>query len=315
MAKKVLVLGAGASHSYGFPLGGELRRRILGIGPYEAEHAGIIGSASEPIDVAKILEFRKAFEFSQMYSIDAFLGRRPEFAEIGKRCIAAVLLGCESVDELISTGSTRDHWYQYLFNQYSVNDWPDLSFKDISIVTFNYDRSLEHFLHIALSNTYAKSSEEVNKKLRGLRIVHVYGALSESLPDEDGYFAYDGAINPRKVELAAQKLVVIPEGRNDSPNLVKARNWLESADRIAFLGFGFDTINVERLAEGGACHSSVQRPNGTVIRNILGTRIGLFDGELTKALRVLAPNSFKPLASFFETNCTGMLRMTQFLSK
>ena len=80
----VLVVGAGGSIPYGFPSGFGLKREF------------------------NSNDFRKAMEFtfgestandfldtlltSGVPSVDAFLGRRPEFTEIGKFAIAAALL-------------------------------------------------------------------------------------------------------------------------------------------------------------------------------------------------------------------------------
>lgn len=312
MAKTVLVLGAGASLPYGYPLGGELRQKILHL-PYQT----VFG----PIKVPKVLhaqvqakmeKFRDAFLHSQMNSIDAFLGRRPEFQEIGKKCIAAVLLQCEDPSLLFTENREKDHWYKYLFNHIAKNDWDELSFSDISIVTFNYDRSLEYFLYIALQYAYGKSEDEARKKLSSLRIVHVYGALSDELPGTENFLPYDGTVSEGKVELAARNLVVVPEGRSDIPTLITARKWLSEARQIGFLGFGFDETNVARLAENEACTRTIPKEGGgTWTRRICGTRIGIFEGELSRALRALTGKAMPHLADFHDKNCTEMLRIEQ----
>lgn len=314
MAKTVLVLGAGASLPYGYPLGGELRQKIL-----QLNYQTVFG----PIRVPKVLHqqvqakmehFREAFRHSQMNSIDAFLGRRPEFQEIGKKCIAAVLLGCENVELLFTENSKKDHWYKYFFNHLAKSDWDDLAFADIAIITFNYDRSLEHFLYVALQNAYGKSEEEARERLKLLRIVHVYGALSDELPGTENYLPYDGTVSEGKVEMAAKNLVVVPEGRSDIASLITARKWLSEARAIGFLGFGFDETNVARLAEGGACLKSIKKEDGgMLVRRICGTRIGIYGGELSKALRVLTGKSGPDVMSFHENNCTDMLRIEQLL--
>lgn len=124
-------------------------------------------------------------------------------------------------------------------------------------------------------------------KLKSLRIVHVYGSISDHFPDSPKYMEYDGKVEIEKVIMAAKGLNVIPEGRSDSSALVKAREWLASANSIGFLGFGFDLINVERLAENGACQVAISRPNGTVVRHICGSRIGMYDAEMKKAFMAL----------------------------
>jgi hypothetical protein len=314
-AYKVLILGAGASHAYGFPLGGDLRQRILNLPIAVAKKAGIVRERTEKSDIGALTEFQVAFRHSQMYSIDAFLGRRREFAEIGKKCIAAILLECEGSDALFSEGSDRDHWYQYLFNQFAQRDWDELTFNDIAIVSFNYDRSLEHFLYVALQSTYGKCAEDAAKKLKLLRIVHVYGSLCDEMPGSDKYLRYDGQIDMDKVEAAAKGLVVIPEGRIDSPTLIEARKWLEDAKAICFLGFGFDPMNVERLSENEACAMWKLLPTGHTARNIVGTCFGMTKREISAAFGMLTYKSLHEAGEwrFLSTTCTQLLRETLFL--
>jgi hypothetical protein len=312
---KVLVLGAGASFAYGFPLGSELRRRILDMHRGTAQRAGIVRQRSEERDLRALIEFQESFRHSQIYSIDAFLGRQPKFSEIGKKCIAAILLECESSDALFSEDPEKDHWYQYLFNHFAQRDWDDLTFDDIAIVTFNYDRSLEHFLYVTLQSAYGKRANDAANKLKSLRIVHVYGSLCDQLPGSDKYLKADGNFDIDKVEAAAAGLVVIPEGRIDSPTLVRAREWLTAAHGICFLGFGFDELNVERLAENEACAMWKLLPGGHTPRNIVGTCLGMTKREITAAFGALAHKQLYEAGEwrFQSTTCTQLLRETLFL--
>ena len=74
--------------------------------------------------------------------MDAFLEHRPELRRIGKAAIAYVLIGGENPDLLF-----RDmgNWLGYLYN-YIPNPLRRLASGTVSFLTFNYDRSLEHFL-------------------------------------------------------------------------------------------------------------------------------------------------------------------------
>lgn len=106
-AKTVLILGAGASHGYGFPVGSQLAQRILELRDDE--------EASNGMSFGKqtIRDFVDAFRDAQSYSIDAFLGRRPEFVEVGKAAIAYILLTCEQTADLKNT-ENRDMREGYL---------------------------------------------------------------------------------------------------------------------------------------------------------------------------------------------------------
>ncbi len=77
----VLVLGAGASQPYGFPLGSELRIDILRLADSRALRAGYEGAAEGAALAIRanlnlhplFTEFVSAFKNSGFYSIDAFL--------------------------------------------------------------------------------------------------------------------------------------------------------------------------------------------------------------------------------------------------
>ena len=106
-----LVLGAGASIAMGYPTGGELRLELLKLTNVDKRQfsieSGLYAAGEEHLQ-----GFIDAFRRSQMYSIDAFLARRPEFTDIGKRAIAAVLLEREAACSL-DRWNHEDGWYQY----------------------------------------------------------------------------------------------------------------------------------------------------------------------------------------------------------
>lgn len=254
------------------------------------------------------------------YSIDAFLARRSEFSEIGKRCIAYVLLSCEKREHLFSEIPTKDHWYQYLLNRYLKVDWDDLDFSDLSVVTFNYDRSLEHFMLGALQAAYGKDLRETVEKLKTFRITHIYGTLGQAYPGKSIRYRDYGekTSHPDSIYAAAKSIRVIPESRDtNAPELVEARKALEIADKICFLGFGFDEINVERLADGEACAAWKPRGGGHVIREIVGTCIGMTERETFSAWNKLTGSRGYspglPGAALQHKNCTQLLRETLFL--
>lgn len=317
---KVLVLGAGASMAYGYPSGWGLRQRILDLDPMTASESGIVDEWRAQSPDNRLTQFQKAFRESSFYSIDAFLARRTEFAEIGKQCIAHVLLSCERRGMLFSEEKDKDHWYQYFINQYLKVDWDDLDFSNISFVTFNYDRSLEHFLLWTLQAAYGKHQAQVIEKLKTLNIVHVYGTIGASYPNDSGtYRSYDQSIvDSYWNNIAAGSIHVIPEGReSNAAEFERARNLLEKADRICFLGFGFDAINVERLTEGEACGIWKFKPSGHTARGITGTCLGLTNAESQEAWRKLTyqEKSYGPRDSRLQPHtCTQHLRETLFLT-
>jgi hypothetical protein len=118
----------------------------------------------------------------------------------------------------------------------------------VKFITFNYDRSLEHFLYERLLATFAISDDQALAIVRKLAILHVYGSLGRfgiSVSGTD--LPYQPTHNTQSLLIAANAIRVIPEARDDSDEFKTAREWLSHAERICFLGFGFDSLNVRRL--------------------------------------------------------------------
>lgn len=311
--KTVLVLGAGSSIAMGYPIGDELRKLII-----SAEQRKFLKLiiCNENNDERLLIQFVDQFNRSQMNSIDAFLARRPEFSDVGKRTIAAILLNKEDKG-LLHSSPHPDNWYRYLFNSITSHIWDDLDFTNISILTFNYDRSLEHYLAFAMMASYGKTFEECCNKLKDLRIIHIYGSLGPCLPTDQNYFPYGDKPTSQTVTIAASALKVIPEGRDNDQLLVNARDMLVTAHKIAFLGFGFDATNLMRLDTTNTCvRSNGLHGDRHRIRRIVATCYGLTDAERTKAANATAyADAPQPQVTtdFLGVGCLDLLRQTLIL--
>lgn len=93
--------------------------------------------------------------------------------------MAQVLMCCEDNVVMFERGD----WYQYFCDKLNTS-FEEFDQNKISIITFNYDRSLEHSLFTALKNSYAKNDRDCASKLKNIPIVHVYGQLGY-LPWQD----------------------------------------------------------------------------------------------------------------------------------
>lgn len=243
-----LILGAGASAPFRFPTGyGLLREVIARLDPARSstfqEYLGWLEYGT-----ADISKFRNALQKCGKTSVDAFLEHRSEFIPIGKAAIAATLIGFENENELFQRDGKS--WYEYLFNQLNTT-FDDFGKNKLSILTFNYDRSLEHFLLSSLKHTYDKSDGECAKKLREIPIVHLHGLIG-NLSGFGGLFRnYDTEINPTTLRIAADGIKIVHEGIENDPQFEYAQRILSESQRICFLGFGFHPLNVKRLGFGG----------------------------------------------------------------
>lgn len=310
-----LVLGAGSSCHMGYPVGAKLRKDILQLNP--GVLAGSTGSATDA------RAFLAEFGASYAFSIDTFLARRAEFSDIGRRAIAHVLLQYElesaraPLREIAGVGD----WYQYLVNVLACEDWQYLDLSWLTIVTFNYDRSLEWVLLRSLKAMYGQSDAAVVEKLHAIRIHHVYGDMGSPWPTADGA-AYGSAVDERLIEVtartAASRLRVIPEGRDDDIQLTRARSAIATASRVVFLGFGFDEVNIRRIGAPDVFVRQVE------VVPIFATCKGMTKAEVRQAARRLLGGAKTHSGAdirdavqcihFEDADCLGLLRQTLCLS-
>ena len=251
----VLVLGAGASCTYGFPLGLQLKARICKALRGNGTLIAAILSKGKTLD--DIQCFHQDLILSGDASIDAFLQNRNEYVEMGKLAIAAVLLPLEKrtalfddwIDKWDDPRNTERHWYQLLFTKVKTGASRDNFGKDLRIVTFNYDRSLEYYLVTCIRTTYGFTEEaEAYDLLQSIPIVHVYGKLADL--GELKYDAWGSATEPERfhlLDVAAEKISIVHEGSQNGAGFKQAREYMTAADRICVLGFGFDMTSVDRL--------------------------------------------------------------------
>jgi hypothetical protein len=260
--KTAFVLGAGASWPYGFPVGEKLRRELCF--PNESDDGpSIVTTLTRECGYSdgSILEFAKAFLRSGQRSIDAFLAKRPQLADVGKLAIAAALCKRENPTDLRKPRE-NDDWYFELWNALSATATKieDVPLHLVSVITFNYDRSLEYYFHQAIRYSYDLPDAKAIEHLRRIRIVHVYGELGPYW-EHDGKqsWPYDGTLSAQRLIAAKESIEVISEHRMEKSRFQQAQAWLADAQQVCFLGFGFDPLNVERL-NVGAVLKSLNKP-------------------------------------------------------
>jgi len=245
----VLVLGAGASMPYGFPSGRDLKNKIV----KSPSHVYLLPRAAKnPLEAQKWNQkcdlLRQDLRLSAQASVDAFLEHRPDHLELGKRLMAHMLISVENPNGLYPDDPD---WYQYLWQRMGTS--PDKFHENkLSVITFNYDRSLEHFLFTALVNSYRLSKEDAAEQLKHIPIIHVYGQLGllewqANKDEEANVIPYGGKPTAEVALPAARGIQILPEGKKESAEFHKAHELLIQAESVYFLGFGYNPTNMERL--------------------------------------------------------------------
>ncbi len=244
-APTLLVLGAGASIPFGFPSGLELLSLICQkLGSTSGRELFLrLGFGVKELD-----KFRDALLFSGKTSVDGFLEYRIEFIEIGKIAIAAELIPRESEVRLFHRDHKYRNWYVYLFEKMSCS-FDEFHSNKLSVITYNYDRSLEHFLLTSVMNSFAQTWEESTEKLKRIAIVHLHGRLGFLPWQKDTGRRYVGQFSDSDLYGAANNIKIISEQKDivNDDDFQQAHKLLEEAEVVYFLGFGYNEINVERL--------------------------------------------------------------------
>lgn len=277
----VLILGAGASMPFGFPSGAELVNHIC---------SKLIGHVRSSINDAFLElgldhgifdKFVKALYYSGRTSIDAFLQHNPDYMAVGKLAIAAALTPFEGTHGLFRR---KDNWYLTLLQHLNANIGA-FGENKLSVITYNYDRSLEWFLLTALKNSYPGTTyEQCYAQMNGIRIIHLHGCLGQIPPAEsavgDDCRRYASGTGWKDILTASQGIRVIHEDISADPVFAEAKELLRKAEVIAFLGFGFDTINLERLGVYElSLTDATTRPTKGESRKWYGTTLGLGDAK------------------------------------
>lgn len=234
--KTCLLLGAGASTHLGFPLGDQLRKNIL---------SELNGQKDKPADELPS-EFSRSGEDLQLFydrlaygnwsSPDAFLEKHREFIKTGNFLICRSLAQHEDHWNVTSRGE----WYDRLVSSIHVDEVTKLKDNALSIVTFNYDRSIDFRLHKYVENHFGLDSSTAWDILtEAIPIIHLHGTLG-SYPE----IPYGDKSN---IFERSQSINIISEIEDGLDQFRRASTLLNEAERVVVFGFGFATDNVNRL--------------------------------------------------------------------
>lgn len=240
--KTVFILGAGASVPFGFPTGADLFNKIVAdLSNTQNAFHGVLRESG--IELEELITLRNRLKYSGQSSVDAFLEHNPELLNVGKAAISAALIPFEKVDSLFTI---EHNWYRYILDAMSC-DFDSFDKNQVSFITYNYDRSLEHFFATALANTHRKEIYECAIKVKGIPIVHLHGVLGNYPFFGESSRDYLPRIDKDVVAVAASKIRIVHESVENYPEFTQAHNLLREARIICFLGFGYNSTNLKRL--------------------------------------------------------------------
>lgn len=284
--RTTLIVGAGASAELQFPSNAELLARIIQGYDFKRTASDTstrdgqlllrnIYKLAERLnkkvgDVAAAAErLRNACRLGR--SIDTVLEQYdhdPLVLACGKLAITFFLGQAESRSnlkdaprvegELPLQGKIAEYWI-YQLGQLITSGVPrskiGQTLEQLTIINFNYDRSVEHFLPYALVMAYGIELKEAQQVIaEKLDIVHPHGSIGR-LPWQKGEApqAEWGVEQPWNIHAIAAQLKSLNERSSDRNALRDIRLSVASAKRLVFLGF--QPQNVDLLFENTLSHN------------------------------------------------------------
>ncbi len=281
----VFVVGAGASKEANLPTGDELKEKIsklLDIRFDEFGHRRISGDSvifealsshvnqlnDGRIDVNAFLDeawhIRDALPLA--ISIDNFIDAHRDNDKIalcGKLAIVRSILSAERQSHLFSSSSSspdsrnlENTWYipffELLTKNCTENDL-EARFKSITLIIFNYDRCIEHFLCHALKDYYNISISDSAKLVKFINIYHPYGDVgalpwSDQRNSQNESMAFGAKPNARQLLDLTREIKTYTEAIDpSSTEITEIRKHMGSANKLIFLGFAFHEQNLQLI--------------------------------------------------------------------
>lgn len=306
--KLAIVVGAGASKEYSLPIGSELKAKISRLLDIRFEggfrqNTGddlimeafrrICRPRNEDANEYVHAAWRIRDSLPQAPSIDQFIHTQRGDSRIeacGKLAIVRAILQAEassslhmrrdSARESLDFSRTQNTWLDALFRVVidgCTADELEERFSAISLVVFNYDRCIEHYLFHALRNYYKINEQRAAALITRIRIYHPYGSVGE-LPWQNPLEHVAYGADPSADQLLTLKdgIKTFTEGTDpDSSDLALIRAALGSAPRVLFLGFAYHQLNLALLVP------EATNPEGGS-RRIFGTALGLSTADCSE---------------------------------
>jgi hypothetical protein len=272
----VFVIGAGASAEIDMPVGNALKKTIAKFLNQKAppSETAIIQAIDGAIRLCSMDQTEMDNAFVNMKtiadkiatalplaeSIDNYLNAHKgnECIEVlGKIGIVYSILHAEAYSKLKKTSvipfdEIEETWYAALFKK--IVQGGQLGhftkkLKEITFITFNYDRSLEYYLYHAIQTYFDISAEHSKTIVNDMNIYHPYGQAG-LLPFQDGLdsIEYGELPDDQQVYTFSRQIKTFMEGVDESSDTYKKIvNSLVEANRVIFLGFAYYKQNMDLL--------------------------------------------------------------------
>lgn len=330
--KTALIVGAGASAEAGLPIGSELKiaiskklayRRGEGIGLDSRYGDHLIYNTLQRTYQQEINEYIGAcLNISNgvvlSSSIDNFIDTHKHDQRIticGKIAIARTILeaekGCKlfinpsNIYNKLNFSGVSDTWYTKFYEWLAQGvDKSSLEqiFENLTVISFNYDRCIQHFLTHAISTNFLINVDEAKNIVRKLRIYFPYGSVGPYLPNAGTSIGF-GADSLPSIDKILSGLKTYTEQIEDSNTLTEFRNAIAESETLIFLGNQYHDTNINLICGG------IHKENKS--KKVFATRKGIESNSDLEIVKIkLEKLNFRPGLNsfFFSETCNDLFR-------
>jgi len=316
--KSVIIVGAGASHEAGLPLGSGLKNEIARLLKHRerSDHYGasvndeLINCAlsilkSQGNDINCLYQACRHISeaMPQVISIDNFIDTHKgneSIEKCGKLAIVRSILNAEKSSKLYvdlrniynkpKYEQLESTWFNAFWQLMTENcqaEELENRFSSISLIIFNYDRCIEHFLYHSLINVYRLETEQAAKIVSTIKVYHPYGVVG-NLPwqRKQDAIVFGGEPDHHLLVKLASKIKTFTEGTDPGASEIsEIRSSMLNAEVVLFLGFAFHKLNMQLITPD---HSTGKGAKKT---SYFATATGISDSdidEIGKEIKLLS---------------------------
>jgi hypothetical protein len=259
----VFVIGAGAHAEYRMPTGAELKSSIasavnFGTNGSDPELHNLLSDrfkgassryeAAGP-ELAKVIPSFPSID----EALHWFTSRR-DIIEVGKLAIVQQILAAERRSPLATQHSDESGWLPHFLSMVMSSlqmEQASSAFRNITVINFNYDRVIEHFLYFALQEKYGLSAEIARDVISGLNMIRPYGSVGQLEWQQQDKprvpFGYDLGRDHERLFSISTGIYTFTEQIDQA----EIQPVMDKARMVVFLGFGFHQQNLNLLRVTG----------------------------------------------------------------
>jgi len=274
----VFVIGAGASVEFGLPGGADMKKKLAETLNFNKRNDGqlfgdravydLLGNrfgqqaADRQNDATEL-----AARIGEFESIDEALhwfSGRPNIVSIGKAAIVREILQSERTSglfnqqnpDIIPSKVYAETWLPHFLSMLvsSLRREQSLElFRNVSLINFNYDRTIEHYLYSRLRTDFGFEPAEAIDAISTLAMIRPYGSVGPLPWQREGgigvsFGEYIG--DHERLFQLAENVRTYTEQNLAHELRFEIRSAIDSARLVVFLGFGFHQQNMTLLQSG-----------------------------------------------------------------